>query len=51
MDLLGFLNIIISMVLLGGVALVGIFILAVIIISIRELIKVFVSGPNTKGKK
>jgi hypothetical protein len=51
MDLLGLLNIILSMMLLGIIALAGIFILAVIIISIRELIKVFISGPNTKGKK
>lgn len=51
MDLLGLLNIILSMMLLGIIALAGIFILAIIIISIRELIKVFISGPNTKGKK
>ena len=51
MDLLGLLNLIISMILLGGIAIVGIFILAVIIGSVRELVKLFISGPDTKGKK
>lgn len=51
MDLLGLLNLIISMILLGGIAIVGIFILAVIVGSVRELVKLFISGPDTKGKK
>lgn len=52
MDLLGLLNLIISMILLGGIAIVGIFILAVIIGSVRELIKIF-NGDlgDKKGKK
>lgn len=52
MDLLGLLNLIISMILLGCIAIVGIFILAVIIGSVRELIKIF-NGDlgDKKGKK
>jgi len=40
------------MILLGGIAIVGIFILAVIIGSVRELIKIF-NGDlgDKKGKK
>lgn len=51
MDLLGLLNLIISMILLGGIAIVGIFILAVIIGSVRELIKAFNGDFDKKGKK
>lgn len=52
MDLLGLLNLIISMILLGGIAIVGIFILAVIIGSVRELIKIFNGNlDDKKGKK
>lgn len=52
MDLLGLLNLIISMILLGGIAIVGIFILAVIIGSVRELIKIFNGNlDHKKGKK
>lgn len=51
MDLLGLLNLIISMILLGGIAIVGIFILAVIIGSVRELIKIFNGDFDKKGKK
>ena len=52
MDLLGLLNIIISMILLGGIAIVGVFILAVVVVSVRELIKIFNGNlDDKKGKK
>lgn len=51
MDLLGLLNIILSMMLLGIIALAGIFILAVVVISVRELIKAFNGDFDKKGKK
>ena len=51
MDILEIINFIIKMVLVGGAVLIGTFILAVIVGSVRELVKLFISGPNTKGKK
>jgi hypothetical protein len=39
------------MILLGGIATVGIFILAVVVISVRELIKAFNGDFDKKGKK
>nr|DAW11830.1 MAG TPA: hypothetical protein [Caudoviricetes sp.] len=51
MDILEILNFIIKMVLVGGAVLIGTFILAVIVGSVRELVKLFISGPDTKGKK
>ena len=51
MDILEILNFIIKMVLVGGAVIIGVFILAVIVSSVRELVKLFISGPDTKGKK
>ena len=51
MDILEIINLIIKMMLVGAAVIIGTFILAVIIGSVRELVKLFISGPNTKGKK
>ena len=51
MDILEIINFIIKMVLVGGAVIIGVFILAVIVGSVRELVKLFISDPDTKGKK
>ena len=51
MDILEIINFIIKMVLVGGTVIIGVFILAVIVGSVCELVKLFISGPDTKGKK
>lgn len=51
MDILEIINFIIKMVLVGGAVLIGTSILAVIVGSVRELVKLFISSPDTKGKK
>ena len=52
MDILEIINFIIKMMLVGGAVIIGIFILAVVVGSVRELIKIF-SGDlgDKKGKK
>ena len=51
MDIIEILNFIIKMVLVGGAVIIGVFILAVIVGSVRELVKLFISDSDTKGKK
>ena len=51
MDILEIINFIIKMLLVGGAVIIGIFILAVIVGSVRGLVELFISGPDTKGKK
>lgn len=51
MDILEIINFIIKMMLVGGAVIIGIFILAVVVGSVHELVKLFISGPDTKGKK
>lgn len=53
MDILEIINFIIKMVLVGGTVIIGIFILAVIVGSVRELLKIFFGDTNSqkKGKK
>lgn len=51
MDILEIINFIIKMILVGGAVIIGIFILAVVVGSVRELVKLFISGPDMKGKK
>lgn len=52
MDILEIINFIIKMLLVGGAVIIGIFILAVIVGSVREL-KIFFGEANSqkKGKK
>ena len=52
MDILEIINFIIKMVLVGGAVLIGTFILAVVVGSVRELIKIFNGNlDDKKGKK
>nr|DAJ28890.1 MAG TPA: hypothetical protein [Caudoviricetes sp.] len=51
MDILEILNFIIKMVLVGGAVIIGLFILAVVVVSVRELIKAFNGDFDKKGKK
>lgn len=53
MDILEIINFIIKMILVSGAVLIGIFILAIIIGSVRELLKIFFGEANSqkKGKK
>jgi hypothetical protein len=52
MDILEIINFIIKMILVGGAVLIGTFILAIIVGSVRELIKIFNGNlDDKKGKK
>lgn len=52
MEILEIINFIIKMILVGGAVLIGTFILAIIVGSVRELIKIFNGNlDDKKGKK
>lgn len=53
MEILEIINFIIKMILVGGAVLIGTFILAIIVGSVRELLKIFFGEANSqkKGKK
>lgn len=53
MDILEIINFIIKMILVGSAVLIGTFILAIIVGSVRELLKIFFGEANSqkKGKK
>ena len=53
MEILEIINFIIKMLLVGGAVIIGIFILAVVVGSVRELLKIFFGEANSqkKGKK
>ena len=50
MDILEIINFIIKMILVGGAVLIGTFILAIIVGSVRELLKIFFGEANSQKK-